>query len=414
MKTEKIMEKSVLERFLRYVKIDTQSNDQSDVFPSTPKQKNLARLLADELVKIGADDVFFDEIYGYVYAVIPATDGGENPKTLGFIAHMDTSPDVSGFDVKPQIIENYNGEDIVLNAEQNIILQTGEFPEILNYIGKTLITTDGTTLLGADDKAGVAEIMTMADYLLSHPEIKHGKIAVAFTPDEEIGAGVEHFDLVRFGADYAYTVDGGEIGELEYENFNAASAVITVSGVSVHPGSAKDKMKNANRIAFEFNSLLPQNAVPECTEGYEGFFHLTDMSGSIESATLQYLIREHDKEKFEQKKTTVADLAKQLNAKYGDGTVLADIRDSYYNMKNQIVPQYAFLVDNAIEVMTDLGIKPLIRPARGGTDGAALSFMGLPCPNLCTGGHNFHSRFEYCCVESMELTVKLLVGLSCK
>ena len=403
----------VLERFLKYVKIDTQSQDDASCFPSTEKQKNLALVLADELSQLGAQNVFFDEAYGYVYAVIPATDSGRNTDVLGFIAHMDTSPDVSGKDVKPNVIEDYNGEDILLNEQENIVLHVSEFPEIRSYIGKTLVVTDGTTLLGADDKAGVAEIMTMTAYLLAHKEIEHGKIVVAFTPDEEVGAGVEHFDIARFGADFAYTVDGGELGELEYENFNAASAVITVNGVSVHPGSAKDKMKNANRIAMEFNSLLPQCEVPECTDGYEGFYHLTDMQGDIEKATLHYLIREHDSRLFVQRKELVLSLADKLNEKYGAGTVIADVNDSYYYMKEKIVPQFSFLVDNAVAAMKELDIKPLIRPARGGTDGAALSFMELPCPNLCTGGHNFHSRFEYICVESMEQIVQLLVKLAC-
>ena len=407
------MASEVLERFLKYVKTDTQSQENAVCFPSTGKQKNLARMLVDELKNLGAADVFFDEDNCYVYAAVPATDGGINKNVLGFIAHMDTSPDVSGKDVKPNIIQNYNGEDILLNPHENIVLQVSEFPEIRKYIGKTLVVTDGTTLLGADDKAGVAEIMTMIEYLLAHPEIKHGKIVVAFTPDEEVGAGVEHFDITRFGAHYAYTVDGGEIGDLEYENFNAASAVITVNGVSVHPGSAKNKMKNANRIAMEFNAMLPQNQVPECTEEYEGFYHLTDMHGDVEKATLHYLIREHDSVIFEQRKNFVMTLADELNKKYGSDTVVASVNDSYYNMKEKIVPQFAFLVDNAVEKMKELEIKPLIRPARGGTDGAVLSFMGLPCPNLCTGGHNFHSRFEYVCVESMEKIVQLLVKLAC-
>ncbi|MBR3956203.1 MAG: peptidase T [Clostridia bacterium] len=403
----------VLERFLKYVKIDTQSQDDASCFPSTEKQKNLALVLADELSQLGAQNVFFDEAYGYVYAVIPATDSGRNTDVLGFIAHMDTSPDVSGKDVKPNVIEDYNGEDILLNEQENIVLHVSEFPEIRSYIGKTLVVTDGTTLLGADDKAGVAEIMTMTAYLLAHKEIEHGKIVVAFTPDEEVGAGVEHFDIARFGADFAYTVDGGELGELEYENFNAASAIITVNGVSVHPGSAKDKMKNANRIAMEFNSLLPQCEVPECTDGYEGFYHLTDMQGDIEKTTLHYLIREHDSRLFAQRKELVLSLADKLNEKYGAGSVIADVKDSYFNMKEKIVPQFSFLVDNAVSAMKELEIDPLIRPVRGGTDGAALSFMELPCPNLCTGGHNFHSRFEYICVESMEQIVQLLVKLAC-
>ena len=407
------MKKNVLEKFLRYVKIDTQSMEDAACFPSTEKQKNLARVLTDELLAMGASDVYFDEKYGYVYASLPATDDGEQKRVLGFIAHMDTSPDVSGTDVKAQIFYDYDGNDILLNADKNIILSIDEFPEIRNYIGKTIVATDGTTLLGADDKAGVAEIMTMTEYLLQHPEIKHGKIMIAFTPDEEVGAGVDHFDISRFGADFAYTVDGGELGEFEFENFNAASAVITFNGVSVHPGSAKNKMKNANRIAIEFNAMLPQESIPEATDGYEGFFHLTDMHGDIEKATAYYLIREHDSALFAEKKALIFSLVRQLNEKYGCGTVTADVNDSYYNMKEKIVPDFSFLVENAVSAMRELGIEPLVRPARGGTDGAALSFMGLPCPNLCTGGHNFHSRFEYICVESMEMIVRLLVKLAC-
>lgn len=407
------MHETVLDRFLRYVRIDTQSQDESETFPSTLKQKVLGRMLYEELLAMGAQDVYFDEEHCYVYACVPATDGGKKNQVLGFIAHMDTSPDVSGKDVNPMLIENYNGEDVVLHEEQNIVFSVSEFPEVLDYVGKTLIFTDGTTLLGADDKAGVAEIMTMAAYLSAHPEIEHGKIVVAFTPDEEVGAGVEHFDISRFGADVAYTVDGGQIGELEFENFNAAAGEVLVNGVSVHPGSAKDKMKNACRIAMEFQSMLPQTEVPECTQDYEGFYHLTDMRGDIEQAKLSYLIREHDKHLFEHRKARFLAIGDVLNQKYGEGTLVVTVKDSYYNMCEKIEPDYMFLVENAVNAMHELGITPHIRPARGGTDGAALSFMGLPCPNLGTGGHNFHSRFEYCCKESMEKIVELLVRLSC-
>lgn len=404
----------LIDRFLRYVKTDTQSQEGTGCFPSTQKQKRLARMLAAELTQMGAQDVYYDENFGYVYASVAATDGGENGNVLGLIAHMDTSPDVSGENVRPQLITQYDDGDILLNEELQIVLRAQEYPEIRTCVGKTLIVTDGTTLLGADDKAGVAEIMTAAAYLLAHPEVRHGKIAIAFTPDEEVGEGVAHFNLQRFGADFAYTVDGGELGELEYENFNAASAVIQVNGISVHPGSAKGKMKNANRIAMEFNAMLPQTEVPECTQDYDGFYHLTDMNGSIEKAQLEYLIREHDAEKFAARKEYVLSVAEQLNEKYGNVTVVAQVRDSYYNMKEKIMPQYAFLAENAVRAMQEEGIVPLIRPTRGGTDGAALSFMGLPCPNLCTGGNNFHSRFEYCCVESMEAVVRLLVKLCCQ
>lgn len=406
------MKKEVLDKFLRYVKIDTQSDDEASCFPSTAKQHNLAKLLSAELKEMGAEDVYYDEEYCYVYAVIPATDGGEREKTLGFIAHMDTSPEVSGAEVKPQITENYDGGDIRLN--ESTVLSVSDFPEMKMHKGKTLITTDGTTLLGADDKAGVAEIMTMAEYLLSHKEISHGKIAVAFTPDEEVGAGVDHFDLDRFGADWAYTVDGGVIGEIEYENFNAASADIEIRGVSVHPGTAKDKMKNASIIALELENMLPRQQKPEHTEGYEGFFHLCSIEGTIEKANMSYIIRDHDREKFEEKKALMAEAVDEINKKYGEGTAIAEISDSYYNMKEQIYPDFMFLIDDAEKAMLELGIEPRIQPIRGGTDGARLSFMGLPCPNLCTGGGNFHGRFEYACLEDMEKTVQLLVKLAGK
>lgn len=402
----------VVERFLRYAAIDTRSEEDAACFPSTEKQKNLARLLAEELREMGAADVFFDEKLCYVYAAIPANDGGASGKTLGFIAHMDTSPEVTGENVRPQFTENYDGGDIVLNAEKGLVLSPERFPELRGYVGKTLIHTDGNTLLGADDKAGVAEIMTMAHTLLSNPEIPHGRIAIAFTPDEEVGGGVDHFDLARFGADYAYTVDGGGLGELEYENFNAASADIVINGVSVHTGEAKNKLKNAALIAQEFNALLPENERPENTEGYEGFFCLMRIKGEIERAELSYLIRDHSREKFEQKKAMIAEIAKKLNRKYGAGTVEAKVTDSYYNMREKIEPEFMFLIDNAKAAMEKLGITPKILPIRGGTDGARLSYMGLPCPNICTGGHNFHGRYEFVCAQSMEKITELLVLLA--
>lgn len=405
------MHSEVVERFLRYAAIDTQSAEDAECFPSTEKQKELARLLSRELCEMGAADVFFDEENCYVYAAIPATDGGKQPHTLGFIAHMDTSPEVSGENVRPQFVENYDGGDIVLNEEKGIVLSPTVFPELKDYIGKTLITTDGNTLLGADDKAGVAEIMTMARALLSHPEVPHGRIVVAFTPDEEVGGGVDRFDIKRFGADYAYTVDGGGIGELEFENFNAASAEISVRGVSVHTGEAKNKLKNAALIAQEFNALLPEDERPENTEGYEGFFCLMHIEGDIESASLSYLIRDHDREKFEQKKALVFACAEKLNGKYGAGTVTVKVKDSYYNMREKIEP-FMFLIENAKAAMAKLGITPRIQPIRGGTDGARLSYMELPCPNLCTGGHNFHGRYEFVCAESMEQIVELLLLLA--
>lgn len=402
----------VVERFLRYVKMDTQSDENSNTFPSTEKQKKFASCLAEELRTMGASQVKLDEKYGYVYAKIPATDGGKKKQVVGFISHMDTSPETSGANVNPRIVENYDGKDILLQEEKQIVLSPKKFPELLDYVGQSLIVTDGTTLLGADDKAGVAEIMTMAEYLISHPELEHGEIAIAFTPDEEIGAGVDYFDLKQFGADVAYTVDGGGIGELEYENFNAASAKIVVRGTNVHPGEAKNKMKHASLIAMEFEQSLPDAQKPSYTEGYEGFFHLTNMEGDVEKATLTYIIRDHDREKFEHKKDLIKHITHFLNQKYGEGTVTATIEDSYYNMKEKIVPGHFYLVEQAISCMEQVGIEPKVQPIRGGTDGARLSFMGLPCPNICTGGHNYHGRYEYCVVESMEKIVELLLEIS--
>ncbi|MBQ1393981.1 MAG: peptidase T [Lachnospiraceae bacterium] len=405
---------TVINNFFRYIKYDTQSQEDAQTFPSTEKQKKLGKLLYEELKKMGASDPFFDDTYGYVYAKIPANCQDGDGKVLGFISHMDTSPETSGANIHARLVKDYNGGDICLNEKENIILSPREYPELRDYIGKQLIVTDGTTLLGADDKAGVAEIMTMTEYLLAHPEIKHREIAIAFTPDEEVGSGVDHFDLKRFGADYAYTVDGGAIGELEYENFNAAFARIEVHGVTVHPGEAKNKMKNASRIAMEFDKNLPEQQRPEYTQGYEGFFHLTNMEGGTEQASLQYIIRDHDRERFEEKKVLLKQNAEFLNAKYGMGTVQYQIKDSYYNMKEKIEPEYLFLIEKAKACMEELSIVPKIQPIRGGTDGARLSFMGLPCPNLCTGGHNFHGRFEYCCVESMQQIVRLLLLLAQK
>ena len=402
----------VVERFLRYVRINTRSDEDQQTHPSTAVQHDLAKLLYSELVEMGADEVYYDEENCYVYAKIPANDSGAQGKTLGFISHIDTSPEISGENVSPRIIEDYNGEDIMLNADKDIVLKTSVFPEIMAYKGKTLIVTDGTTLLGADDKAGVAEIMTMAHTLIAHPEIKHGRIAIAFTPDEEIGAGTDRFDFERFGADYAYTVDGGGLGELEYETFNAASADITIRGVNVHTGEAKNKMINAARIAAEFDSLLPSEQKPEFTEGREGFFHLMNIEGSTESASLSYLIRDHDRQRFEEKKEYIRKLIEIINLRYGKDTASAVIEDTYYNMREKIEPDNMFLIENAVECMKELGVEPVIRPIRGGTDGSSLSFKGLPCPNICTGGHNFHGRYEYCCVQSMEMIVDILVGLT--
>ena len=408
------MASKVTERFLRYIKVDTRSDENSSTFPSTEKQKNLGRILYQELIELGVSDVYFDEEFGYVYGKIPANDEGESPKTIAFIAHMDTAPDISGEVINPQFVDNYAGQDILLNEELGIKLTTKKFPELKEYVGKTLITTDGTTLLGADDKAGVAEIMTMAETLLSDPEIKHGPIAICFTPDEEVGCGVDHINLECLDADYGYTVDGGALGEIEYENFNASSCVVKIQGVNVHPGEAKNKMKNAALVAMEFEMMLPRNEKPEYTCGYEGFYHLTDMQGNEESAKLNYIIRDHDKEKFEVKKAYMEKTAKFLNQKYGEGTVTVMQKDSYYNMKEKVEPEYFFLVEYAKNCMEELDIIPRIQPIRGGTDGARLSYMGLPCPNLCAGGHNFHGRYEYVCVESMEKITELLVKLAAK
>ena len=404
---------TVVDKFLKYVTIDTQSDEDSTTSPSTEKQKDLARLLVGELKEMGASDVRMDEEYGYVYATIPSTlkEEGKEVPVIGFIAHMDTSPAVSGKDVKPRIVENYDGKDIVLNQELNIILPVEENPELLEYEGKKLIVTDGTTLLGADDKAGVAEIMTMAQTLLAHPEKEHGTIRIAFTPDEEVGRGVDHFDVEGFQADYAYTVDGGALGELEYESFNAAGARLHVNGYSVHPGSAKNKMLNAILLAQEFQSLLPVFETPAATEGYEGFYHADRMTGTVESAQADYIIRDHSRELFVKKKAYFREAADFLNKKYGKEIFTVEMQDSYYNMKEKIYPENAHLIDTAVKAMEEAGVTPLIAPIRGGTDGSRLSFMGLPCPNLCTGGMNYHGRYEYVCIESMEKCVEIILNI---
>ena len=401
---------NVIERFLRYVQIDTCSDEDSTTHPSTPKQHDLAQLLANELKAMGASEITYDREHCYVYATVPASAGCEDKPVVGFIAHMDTSPAMSGAGVKPRIVRNYDGQDIVLNQELNVVLRTADFPEVRKYQGQDLIVTDGTTLLGADDKAGVAEIMAMAEYYLTHPEVPHGKLRIGFTPDEEIGAGPDFFDVTLFGAQAAYTVDGGALGELEYENFNAAGAKLFVQGCSVHPGSAKGKMRNAILIAQEFQSLLPVAENPMYTEGYEGFFHLDSIQGNVESVRADYIIRDHDKALFEKKKTHFLNAAAFLNTKYGEGTITVDMKDSYYNMR-EIMEGHMELIDKVVEAMEEQEIKPIITPIRGGTDGARLSFMGLPCPNICTGGENCHGKYEYVCVQSMEKTVKLLIGL---
>lgn len=399
------------ENFLRYIMVDTQSDERAVTSPSTQKQHDLAVLLSKELVKIGALDVIYDKEHCYVYAKIPASNGYEEKKVLGFIAHMDTSPAVSGKDVKPHIIKNFDGKDILLSEAENIVFKVSEFPEIIECKGKDLIVTDGTTLLGADDKAGIAEIMAMAEYLLTHKECKHGEIRIAFTPDEEIGCGVDYFNTKLFGADFAYTVDGGALGELEYENFNAAGAKVIINGRNVHPGYAKNKMVNALLVAGEFEKLLPEYEKPMFTEGYEGFYHLDAMEGNVEHATMDYIIRDHDRNIFENRKKLFLECGMRLNQKYGAGTVCIELKDSYYNML-EIMKNHMHLIENAKKAMEELGITPIIAPVRGGTDGARLSFMGIPCPNLCTGGANYHSRFEYACIQDMEKVTKLLIRLT--
>ena len=397
----------VHERFLNYVKIDTQSVHDAKKIPSSEKQKDLGRLLVEEMISIGIEDAYMDE-NGYVYGTVK---GNTDAPVIGFIAHMDTSPDMPGSSVKPKIIYNYDGSDIVLNDEKQIVMKAEMFEHLSKYIGQDLIVTDGTTLLGADDKAGIAEIMSMAEYLINNPQIKHGTIKIGFTPDEEVGQGAELFNIEKFGADYAYTVDGGEIGELEYENFNAASAKVTINGVNIHPGTAKNKMKNSILIGMEFHNMLPVYETPENTEGYEGFSLLTDMSGNVEKTLLEYIIRDHDIAKFNIKKERFQKIADYLNEKYGQGTIELKLEDSYFNMKEKILP-HMHIVENAIRAMENVGIEPKVVPIRGGTDGARLSYMGLPCPNLCTGGHNFHGRYEYIPIQSMEKVVELLIEIA--
>ena len=398
----------LLERFLKYVSFDTQSDESSTTFPSTEKQKVLLNYLADEMRGLGLTEVEMDS-YGYVMGTIPATPGCEDKPVIGFISHVDTSPDMSGKDIKPQIIEHYDGKDIRLN--ETVTMRVADFPELSFFKGHTLITTDGTTLLGADDKAGVAEIMMMAEYLLSHPEIKHGKIRIGFTPDEEVGRGVDYFDVARFGAQYAYTVDGGFEGELEYENFNAASAHFDVQGKNIHPGSAKDKMLNALRVVCEIDALLPEAQRPEHTEGYEGFYHLASISGSVEKAESYYIIRDHDRAKFEQKKDFARQVADFMNLKYGEGTVTLTLKDQYYNMREMVEP-HPELIARAEEAMRKAGVVPAVKPIRGGTDGARLSYMGLPCPNLFTGGMNFHGKYEYASLDTMKRALQTLINLA--
>ena len=400
------MEK-ILDRFLRYVAIDTQSDENSESQPSAAKELDLLKLLCKELNDMGVEATL-DE-YGYVMGTLPSNIDKKVP-AIGFIAHVDTSTDASGANVKPQIIENYDGSDIALKGVPGLYLKPSEFPELLAHKGETIITTDGTTLLGADDKAGVAEIMNAVQYMVEHPEFKHGDIKIGFTPDEEIGRGVVKFDVKRFGADYAYTMDGGEIGELEFENFNAASAKIHIQGRNVHPGYAKDKMKNAILIGMEFNDLLPIGQRPELTEGYDGFFHIISFKGSVEEADFGYIIRDHDRKKFEEKKALIAQCAHFINVKYGEGTATLEVKDQYYNMREQVEPYY-FIVETAVKAMEMAGVKPKIQPIRGGTDGANLSFKGLPCPNIFAGGMNFHGKMEFTPLENIEKASEVVLNI---
>ena len=398
---------NLVERFLRYVSVDTQSNEDSQTQPSTMKQLNLLSMLRDELLAMGVEATL-DE-YGYVMARIPSNVDAHVP-AVGFISHVDTSPDASGADIKPQIIHDYDGSAIALKGVDGLYLDPKDFPELLRHKGEDLITTDGTTLLGADDKAGVAEIMNAVEHIMTHPEFKHGPICIGFTPDEEIGRGVAKFDVARFGADYAYTMDGGEVGELEFENFNAAAATVTIQGRNVHPGYAKGKMKNAIFIGMELNSLLPIEQRPEYTSDYEGFFHIISYKGTVENCTFSYILREHDLDKHEAQKAELRRCVDFINAKYGEGTASVEIRHQYYNMRKQVEPHY-HIVEKAIKAMEMEGIKPKVQPIRGGTDGANLSFMGLPCPNIFAGGLNFHGKFEWVSIQSMEKASKVVLNI---
>ncbi len=399
---------NIVDRFFSYVVQDTQSDDQTQLTPSTPGQMAFAKNLEKELKEIGLEDISLDE-NGYLMASLPANDGKETP-VIGFIAHMDTSPDLSGRNVKPRVVKNYDGNDIVLNESQNIVLKTDFFPEIKKYIGQDIVVTDGLTLLGADDKAGIAEIVSAMEYLIANPQIKHGKIRVGFTPDEEIGLGAHKFDVNRFGAKWAYTLDGGEIGELEYENFNAAVARVTFKGLNVHPGEAKHKMINSIRVANQFAIMLPRWETPEHTEGYEGFYHLIDFKGTVEKTELVYIIRDHDRDRFERRKKEIEHLVNKINKEFPD-CASVDIKDQYFNMREKVEP-VKYIVDYAYKAMEEAGVEPKVKPIRGGTDGSQLSFKGLPCPNIFAGGHNFHGRFEYVPVQSMEKAMMTIVNIA--
>jgi len=403
------MKEKLSERFLRYVKIDTQSDENSETTPSSIKQFDLANILVEELKQIGLQDVTIDEKC-YIMATLPANTQKKVP-VVGFISHLDTSPDMSGNDVNPHIIENYQGGDILLNKEKNLFLSPSEFSELKDMIGKTLITTDGNTLLGADDKAGIAEIVTAMEYLIQHPEIEHGTIKVGFTPDEEIGRGVDHFNVEKFGADYAYTMDGSMEGELEYENFNAAGAKIFIQGKNIHPGYAKNKMINALLLAIEFENMLPRHEKPEHTQDYEGFYHLMKIDGTVENAIMQYIIRDHDRVKFENRKAYFEKTISYLKSKYGEGVFRLELKDQYFNMREKVEPVY-HVVEKALAAMNMAGVIPLVKPIRGGTDGSRLSYMGLPCPNIFAGGVNFHGKYEYVCLETMEKAVEVIVNIA--
>lgn len=400
---------TVIERFLKYVTFDTQSDESTGVTPSTPKQMVFAQYLKTELEELGLKDISLDE-NGYLFATLPSNVDHEVP-VVGFIAHMDTSPDMSGENVKPRIVEKYDGKDIPLCAEENIILSPANFPELLDHVGEDLIVTDGHTLLGADDKAGIAEIVGAVAYLIAHPEIKHGDIRIGFNPDEEIGLGAHKFDVKKFGAKWAYTMDGGEVGELEFGNFNAAAAKIRVKGRNVHPGYAKNKMINSLLVANEYASLLPADETPGTTEGYEGFYHLIGMEGEVENTVLSYIVRDHDREKFEARKQALLDYAAQLNEKYGEGTVTVELKDQYYNMRQQVEP-LMHIIDIAFAAMQEAGVTPKVKAIRGGTDGAQLSFKGLPCPNIFAGGLNFHGRYEFVPVQSIEKAMNVVVKIA--
>lgn len=399
---------NLLERFLKYVSIHTTSDENTGLVPSTPQQMEFAKILAEELKDMGMQDVSLDK-KGYLMATLPSNIDKDVP-TVGFISHLDTSPDMSGKNVKPRIVENYDGNDIILNEKENIVLSPKQFPELTMYRGQSLVVTNGLTLLGADDKAGIAEIMTAMDYFIKNPDVKHGKVRIAFNPDEEIGLGAHHFDVEKFGCQFAYTMDGGEIGELEYENFNAAGAKVTFYGTNVHPGYAKNKMVNSMKIATKFMATIPANESPEYTDGYEGFYHLTGIGGDVEKTTVSYIIRDHDRKKFEERKAHLQMLVDKINSEFGDNTATLEVKDQYYNMKEKVEP-VKYIVDIASEAIRQAGVEPKVKPIRGGTDGAQLSFKGLPCPNIFAGGHNFHGKYEFVPIQSMEKATEVIKNI---